>query len=385
MRPSRSTEQGAAGPTARHGNTGRDGSARVKRSRRGWVGLALALGMLLAACSGGETDDPTETATDAGGTAAATDEETTSAPATSTESEPATEPDGGGELTPVTVGILPIADLAPLYHAIDQGYFEEEGLDVSMEIGQGGAALVPAVVNGDYQFAFGNYVSLMLARQNNVGVSIVQNVVDGAESADRGTNALLVSPDSGIEDVEGLAGQRFAVSTINNVAEVTIRTTLRNAGVDDSGIEFVELPFPDMNAAVEAGEVDVAWQAEPFVTIGEGAGLVNVVDPMHGTMPSMPLAGMFASDQWLAENPDLAEAFVSGLRRGMEDASDADAMKAAIVANTQTDEGLADQIALANWNPDLDEDKLAEIGALATEYGILEAEPDMETLVWSGG
>ena len=255
---------------------------------------------------------------------------------------------------------------------------------MSMEIGQGGAALVPAVVNGDYQFAFGNYVSLMLAQQNNVGVSIVQNVVDGAERADRGTNGLLVSPDSGIEDVDGLAGKRFAVSTLNNVAEVTIRTTLRNAGVDDLGIDFVELPFPDMNAAVEAGQVDVAWQAEPFVTIGEGAGLVNVVDPMHGTMPSMPLAGMFASDQWLADNPDLAEAFVSGLRRGMEDAADAEAMKAAIVANTQTDEGLADQIALANWNPDLDTDKLAEIGALATDYGILESEPDMDALVWQG-
>lgn len=338
------------------------------------------MGMLLAGCGGDEADEPT----DGGETPTATDEATTTAPSTPTDDATTADGGGDGELTPITVGILPIADLAPLYHAIDQGYFEEEGLDVTMEIGQGGAALVPAVINGDYQFAFGNYVSLMLARQNNVGVSIVQNIVDGAESPDRGTNALLVGADSGIEDVEGLAGKRFAVSTLNNVAEVTIRTTLRNAGVDDSGIDFVELPFPDMNGAVEAGEVDVAWQAEPFVTLGESAGLVNIVDPMHGTMPSMPLAGMFASDQWLTDNPDLAEAFIAGLRRGMEDADDEAAMQAAIVANTQTDEGLAEQIALANWNPDLDSDKLAEIGALATEYGILDAEPDMEMLVWQG-
>lgn len=351
---------------------------RTPRTR--WIGVIPILALLLAGCGGG---DSTTEPTGAAGTPespAATSPEATSP--TSPEEETT---DTGGELTPITVGILPIADLAPLYHAIDQGYFEEEGLDVTMEIGQGGAALVPAVVNGDYQFAFGNYISLMLAGQNNVPVSIVQNIVDGAESADRGTNALLVGPDSGIEDVSGLAGKRFAVSTLNNIGEVTIRTTLRNNGVDDSGIEFVEVPFPDMNGAVESGSVDVSWVPEPFVTLGESAGLVNIVDPMHGTMPSMPLAGMFASDQWLADNPDLADAFVAALRRGMEDASDDAAMQAAIVANTQTPEELVTQIALANWNPDLDTDRLAETGALAVEYGILDAEPDMSTLVWQGG
>ena len=338
---------------------------RTLRTR--WAGLLPLLGLLVAGCGGGGTAEPTEpTATEAT-SPTATDDPTGG---------------GGGELTPITVGILPIADLAPLYHAIDQGYFEEEGLDVSMEIGQGGAALVPAVVNGDYQFAFGNYVSLMLARQNNVPVSIVQNIVDGAERADRGTNALLVAPDSGIEDVSGLAGKTFAVSTLNNVAEVTIRTTLRNNDVDDSAIEFVEMPFPDMNGAVEQGSVDVSWVPEPFVTLGESAGLVNIVDPMHGTMPSMPLAGIFASDEWLADNPDLAGAFVRALQRGMDDAADEEAMRAAITANTETPEDLASQIALANWNPDIDTDKLAEIGSLAVEYGILDAEPDMEALVW---
>lgn len=343
----------------------------MKTPRTSWIGVLPILGLLLAACGGDDGGAP----------------EVEEAPEDEATDDMADEEDAGddGELTPITVGILPIADLAPLYHAIDEGYFEEEGLDVTMEIGQGGAAIVPAVVSGDYQFGFGNYISLMLARQNNVPVSIVQNIVDGSENEERGANALLVSPDSGIEDVSGLAGQTFAVSTLNNIGEVTIRTTLRNNGVDDSEIEFVEVPFPDMNGAVESGEVDVSWVPEPFVTLGEGAGLVNVVDPMYGTMPSMPLAGMFASDEWLAENPDLAEAFVTALRRGMEDASDEEAMKAAIVANTETPEDLVNQIALANWNPDLDTEKLAETGSLAVEYGILEGEPDMEALVWQGG
>ena len=288
----------------------------------------------------------------------------------------------GDELTPITVGILPIADLAPLFYGIEEGYFAEEGLDVTLEVGQGGAALVPAVVTGEYQFAFGNYVSLMLARQNDVGVQIVVNIVDGAERDDRGTNGLLVDPErfGGIED---LAGATFAVTTLSNIAEVTIRTTLRNADVDDSDVEFVELGFPDMNAAVESGDVDVAWQAEPFVTLGEAAGLVNVADPMYGTTPSMPLAGMFAAESWLGDNPELADAFHRAMTRSLEASTDEEAMRATIAANTQTPPEIVEQIALANWNPELDIEKLAMVAGLAVEYGILDAEPDLDTLVRS--
>jgi NitT/TauT family transport system substrate-binding protein len=241
------------------------------------------------------------------------------------------------------------------------------------------------VASGEYQLAFGNYVSLMLARQNGVEVQIVGNVVSGADTEDRGTNALLVAPDSGIESVDDLAGRTFAVTTLNNVAEVNIRTMLREADVDDSGIELVELPFPEMNAAVESGQVDVAWQAEPFVTLGEGAGLVNVGDPMYATTPSMPLAGMFASQAWIDDNPDLVEAFDRAMQRSLEAGSDDEAMRAAIEANTETPPEVIPDLALANWQPELDTDKLELVGELATEYGVLDDEPDIDALVWEAG
>jgi NitT/TauT family transport system substrate-binding protein len=295
-----------------------------------------------------------------------------------------TESGGGGdELTPIKVGILPIADLAPLYHGISEGIFEEEGLDVSTEIGQGGAALVPSVMEGDYQFAFGNYVSLMLARQNNVEVQIVSNLVNGADTEDRGTNALLVKADSGIESLDDLAGKKFAVSTLNNIAEVTIRTTLREAGVDDGSIEFVELAFPTMNDAVAKGDVDVAWQAEPFVTLGKASGLVSLADPMFGTMPSMPLAGFFASESWLADNADVAEAFTRALARSIEAAEDDEVMRTAIADNTETPPDVVEELALANWDAELDTDALGEVASLAVDYEVLAEEPDLDQLVWS--
>lgn len=392
----------------------RTGQGRSRRTTltgrptaRGVLGLLLALVLLAAGC-GGDDDggDEASTGGDGGGgsscpelpevppgseAASASgemspgDQESAAGGAGSAGGGSGSESGGSGsqELFPITVGILPIADLAPLQYGIQQGFFEDEGLDVTTDVGQGGAALIPSVLSEEYQLGFGNYVSVMLARQENVEVQIVSNLVSGADTPDRGTNGLLVSPDSGIESIEHLAGRTFAVSTLNNVAEVNIRTTLCRHGVDHSGIEFTELAFPEMNAAVQSGDVDVAWQAEPFVTLGEQAGLVNVADPMYETMPSMPLAGLFASQQWLEEHADHAAAFYRALQRSIEAASDENAMRATIEATTETPPDVVGQLALANWQAKLDEEKLAQIGQLAADFGVLEEPPAMDELVWT--
>ena len=83
------------------------------------------------------------------------------------------------ELTPITVGVIPIGGMAPFFYGLEQGYFEEEGLDVSTEIGFGGAEFVPAVLSGEQQFAVGEYLSLMIARENGVGLQVVSNLTNG--------------------------------------------------------------------------------------------------------------------------------------------------------------------------------------------------------------
>ena len=327
----------------------------MNRTPRALLGALVALVLLAAAC-GGDDDDSSDAASGNGG---------------------ATE-----ELTPIKVGILPLSGLAPLWYGIDQGYFEDEGLDVTTEIGEGGAALTPAVLSNDYQFAIGEYVSLMQARENNVGIQVVSNLTNGASEPDQGINALLVAPDSGIESVEDLAGKTIAVNGLGGVDDVTVKAILDDHGVDPSSVHFTEVPFPDMNAAVEGGDVDVASQPEPFVTLGEQAGLVNLLDPYYEAVPSMPLGLVFGSEEWLNDNPDLANAFYRALRRSIEASSDVDAMKEAIVANTDIDAELVDQIALDDWQADVNRDGLEMLSELAVRYGVLEEQPDLDAMIW---
>jgi NitT/TauT family transport system substrate-binding protein len=277
----------------------------------------------------------------------------------------------GDELTPITVGILPLAGLAPFQYGIEQGYFADEGLDVRTEIGQGGAALAPAVLGNEYQFAVGEYISLMQAQQNDVGIQVVSNLTNGASEADQGINALLVAPDSGIESVEDLAGKTVAVNGLGGVEEVAIRAILDEHGVDDSGVEFTEVDFPDMNAAVARGDVDVAAQPEPFVTLGEQEGLVNLLEPFYEALPSMPLGLFFASEEWLA-----------ALERSIEASSDEEAMREVIAANTEIEPDVLQDMALDRWDAEIDRDNLQALGELAARYGAVEAEPDLDELIW---
>ena len=60
-----------------------------------------------------------------------------------------------GGRTEITVGVIPIADVAPAYLGIDKGFFRDQGLDVKLQPIEGGAAVIPAVAQGDVQFAFG--------------------------------------------------------------------------------------------------------------------------------------------------------------------------------------------------------------------------------------
>jgi NitT/TauT family transport system substrate-binding protein len=343
----------------------------MSRTWKTLIALLAALALVAAACGddGGDEDDSESS-------------DTTEEATEDTSEEEADEP---METVTLKVGILPIADMAPMYLGMDLGYFEEEGLVLEPEFAQGGAAIVPAVLNDEFQIGFSNNVSLMLARQNGVPIQVVSNAVYAADE-DLGAdapNAIMVTPD-GPQSLDELAGTTVAITTLNNLGDVTVRATLENNGVDSSTVEFVEMPFPDMNAALESGAVDAAWLAEPFITMGEGMGFTSLADPMYETYPGQSIALFFASEAWLGENADVAERFQRAMERSLEAAADdPDAARAIITTYSPSPPEVIEQIALASWGPDIDTDSLVEVGALATQFGVLDEEPDIDALIWA--
>src|SRR3954468_7299219 len=71
---------------------------------------------------------------------------------------------GSGDIRTVQAGIIPVSDVAILHLGQKQGFFEDRGIRLEFNLGQGGAALVPAVVTGEYAFGFSGIVSILQAR-----------------------------------------------------------------------------------------------------------------------------------------------------------------------------------------------------------------------------
>ncbi len=109
---------------------------------------------------------------------------------------------------------------------------------------------MPAVVTGEYQFGFSNVTSLLVASSQGLPLKAVApgNSTTGEPGKD--FSAVVVPDDSDIQDAADLAGQAVAVNTLNNIGDTTIRKVVDDAGGDPTAVEFVELGFPDMPAAV---------------------------------------------------------------------------------------------------------------------------------------
>ena len=171
-----------------------------------------------------------------------------------------------GALTSLTAGVLPIVDVAAIYIASTQGIFQDHGLDIDMTLAQGGAAVVPGVVAGDFMFGFSNLTSLLIARSRGLNL---KTVAPGSGSNGQSRRRLFrrfVAGDSDIQNGADLSGHTIAVNTVQNINDSTIKAALEDAGGDPDSVTFMEIGFPDMPAALENGQVDAIAVAEPFLT-----------------------------------------------------------------------------------------------------------------------
>jgi NitT/TauT family transport system substrate-binding protein len=286
------------------------------------------------------------------------------------------------ELTRVKIALLPVADVAPVYLGMKKGFFRAENLELEPQFAQGGAAIVPSVMANEVQFGFGNNVSLMVARGRSLPLRIVSSGVNAAPTEKEAANALLVGKKSGIDSVADLAGKTFAVTTLQQLGEVTIKATLDKHGVDTKGVKFLEVPFPDMNAALEQGRVDVAWQAEPFITIGEQQGLRSVADPMFETSPDLSIATYFGADPYLEKHPEIARAFARAMKKSLDYArANPDEARAIIPTYSQIKGKVLEKIQLANWSSELNVDSIRLTYRLARKYGVVEKDIDLDDVL----
>ena len=325
------------------------------RVTRRSVALLLALAVPLAVACGGDDDE-----------GAATAEK--------------------GRPARLVVGVIPIAPVAPLYLGIDKGFFAAEKLEIEPRFEEGGVTVTAAVIAGEFQAGFSNTVSLLTAAEKNLPLRMLTQGVSGEATKDQAWGALLVAKGSGIRTAKDLEGRTVAVNTINNVPHMVVLRSLQKAGADWRKVKFIEIGFAEANAALEAGRVDAAWMVEPFVTNAQNAGSRVLLTPYIDTAPDLTVSTYFTSQAYIDSNPDVVERFTRAMNRSLEYAqTHPDEVRRIVTSYTEIPKEAAAKMKLPVWHEDMNVPTIELTARLSREYGFLEKEPDLGTLIHEAG
>jgi NitT/TauT family transport system substrate-binding protein len=292
---------------------------------------------------------------------------------------------GGGdssEVTTITVGTLPIANAAPMYLGMEKGFFEDEGLKINPQVGEGGAALIPSLISGDAQFAFVGVIPAITAVAQDVPIKIVTSSDDAAATEEDDWQTLVVPEGSPIKGVEDLPGKTIAVNALRGLAEVVISRSLEKQGVDYEAVKLLEVPFPEMPAALEQGRVDAALLTEPFLSAVLAQGGTQIDAPSVETVPNFPNGVYVSSEQYIAENGDVVDRFANAMNRSLEYAdAHPEEVRRIVPTYTETPEEAARQMRLPVFDAELDQEGIELEADLTAKYGIVEEAPGYEELV----
>ena len=319
--------------------------------------LACALALVVAGCGGDGGGGSASTATGTG---------TGDAPA------PAT----------ITVGTLPTANAAPMYLGMKKGFFREEGLTIKPQVGEGGGSLIAALNSNAVQFAFVGVIPMVTAVSKDVPIKVVAMSDAAGATPQTDWQVLMVAKRSPIKEVADLKGRTIAVNALRGVSEVMIKNSLEKQGVDPDSIELIEVPFPDMPAALGEKQVDAALATEPFLSSILADGGRQVDAPFVNAEPKVANGVYVATERYIGRNGDVVGRFARAMKKSVDySATHEQEVRDIIPTYTQIPAAAAAKIRLPTFTSTVDPDSIQLNAEMAKKYGVIEEIPPMDDMV----
>ncbi|WP_116950364.1 ABC transporter substrate-binding protein [Jiangella endophytica] len=329
---------------------------RSHRRSTAATAATLLLGLVLAACGGGDDETTTESAAGATG--------------------------DGGEPTTVTLASAPLGHLAPVYLAQENGIFAEHGLEVEVDTETSDLTSVPSVLAGKVDFATGDLTTLIVARSKGLDVKAVVPASASTGVAGEDYGALVVAGDSGITSPKQLEGRTVAVNILTNIAAAAAREAISADGGDPEAIELVELPFPQVPAAISSGQVDGAWVVEPFLSAAKAEGAVPIGWGFTDLAEDLTVSAWYSSGAFAADNAETVTAFRDAIRDAYAYAREhEDEVRAIIPTFTEIPPEVADRITITGWRDEVSRQAAEKLVDYAIRDELITEAPDLDALI----
>lgn len=243
---------------------------------------------------------------------------------------------GPAEMTKVTLQIegSAVPYYAPIYEAIEQGYFADHNLDVEVLYAEG-ATVVQNVAAGNVDFGFPNAPGVIAAYANGVKTKVVHSTYQ------TGIGSILFNKEtSGIKTVADLKGKTIAVTDLGSPQYLALQLLLEANGVDISDVKIQIVGVGAIIQALQNGQVDaVSFNSVRYYALKSQGFPVD----QFLTDPALPTNGnvLISSPKTLEQNPDVVAGFIAALDEGIQYSTEnpAEAVSTSISKYAPTFEG----------------------------------------------
>lgn len=220
----------------------------------------------------------------------------------------------GAELAKVTINQAFQSLLyLPLYVAKDEGFFKQQGVEVKISTGGGGAQSWAAVIGGSADFSIQDPVFVPKSREmgaDGVVVAAVQNAPTVFIFGKDGTSLQ--------NNLKALAGKRVVTSPQPDTTWAFMSYLTKQRGIKN--VKFVHVPIGNEIPAVAAGRADYALAVEPQVSQAEELNKLPIVYSFSANKDWFPFAfsSLTTTNSYLAKHPKRAQAVVTAFEQASQ-------------------------------------------------------------------
>ena len=205
---------------------------------------------------------------------------------------------------------------APLYVAIEKGYFKDENIDLTLVTGFGADKTMTAVISGEADIGFmGSEASVYMYSE---GAS--DYVVNFAQLTQRAGNFIVARQDNEHFQWADLKGKTVLGGRKGGMPEMVFEYILKENGIDpEKDLTIIQnIDFGSTAPAFADGRGDFTIEFEPGATSLESEGKGHVIASLGKDSGYVPYTAFSAKKSYLKENPDVIQRFTNALQKGMD-------------------------------------------------------------------
>lgn len=205
---------------------------------------------------------------------------------------------------------------APMYVAIEEGYFADEGIDLTLVTGFGADKTMTALLTGEADIGFMGSESTIYTYKEGAS----DYAVNFAQLTQRAGNFLVSREPIDNFSWDMLVGKDVLGGRAGGMPEMVFEYILKKNGIDPANDLAIDqsIDFGSTAAAFSGGQAQFTVEFEPHATSLEAKGDGYVVASLGEDSGYVPYTAFSAKKSYIASNPEIIQSFTNALQKGMD-------------------------------------------------------------------